>query len=549
MPEVDILLKATDEASAAVDKVNKSFGESEQASGKAALTFADMAGALSLVERGLGYAKSAFDATIGATVEYANEVRALQQVTGASAEETSALIQVLDDYKVSATDAMTAQRSLTKDGIVLTTESLAKLSEQYLKITSTAERNAFAQDKLGRNYKAFIEVLQQGPDAIKAASDAVDKNLILTQKSIDEARRYEMQMDNLGDAFMAFKIKAGQDTLPFVTTALQNFTDRMNDSNLVAAIFTTGFDDIAKSIWDTIYPTEDLTEATKTSAAAMDDAGASAEEEAVKQKELEDTIRATTAANNGLLSLTRTIQGENDSYQKSLDDLNTKHADLQSNLDSLINQGWSPYSQKVIEAKDALNKNKQAIEDLAAAHKEKMAQIAYDLFVAKLQADGFTDAEFEIALQAGITAGVLDEATVTMAKGMNDAAQAAADMIQPLDTAAEAARRLAGEYVVNIKTIYSSEGQENYAEGGPTGGNVVHAHAAGGSFLIPQSYGNEGFQLGNGDTASAGEIVTITPKGGAGGNDALLQAIMSTRVTADDIARATVTALQRTGLI
>jgi hypothetical protein len=38
-------------------------------------------------------------------------------------------------------------------------------------------------------------------------------------------------------------------------------------------------------------------------------------------------------------------------------------------------------------------------------------------------------------------------------------------------------------------------------------------HASGGSFLIPSSYGNEGFKLGNGDTASAGERITITKNG------------------------------------
>lgn len=43
------------------------------------------------------------------------------------------------------------------------------------------------------------------------------------------------------------------------------------------------------------------------------------------------------------------------------------------------------------------------------------------------------------------------------------------------------------------------------------------AHASGGSFLIPQSYGTEGFRLGNSDTASGGERITITPAGGAQG--------------------------------
>ena len=46
-------------------------------------------------------------------------------------------------------------------------------------------------------------------------------------------------------------------------------------------------------------------------------------------------------------------------------------------------------------------------------------------------------------------------------------------------------------------------------------GTTQTPHASGGSFLIPMSYGYEGFQMGNGDTASGGETVTVTPKGKA----------------------------------
>ena len=49
------------------------------------------------------------------------------------------------------------------------------------------------------------------------------------------------------------------------------------------------------------------------------------------------------------------------------------------------------------------------------------------------------------------------------------------------------------------------------------GGAGYYQHASGGSFLIPESYGNEGFRMGNGDTASGGERVTITPRGQATG--------------------------------
>jgi hypothetical protein len=52
--------------------------------------------------------------------------------------------------------------------------------------------------------------------------------------------------------------------------------------------------------------------------------------------------------------------------------------------------------------------------------------------------------------------------------------------------------------------------QQNYKKFG---------HADGGSFMIPSSYGNEGFQLGGGDTASGGERLQIIPKGQAGSSE------------------------------
>lgn len=531
MAEVDILLKATDEASAAINKVNGSMSATQKAGASTALSMTELSSAIGLVERGLGYAKKAFDETVGATVDYANEVRALQQVTGSSAEATSTLIQVLDDYKVSSNSAMLAQRSLTKQGIVLTTESLAKLSEEYLKINGQAEKNAFAQKNLGRSYKDFIEILQQGPAAINAATGAVEKNLIMSEEALKQSRVYEQQIDSLGDSFMAFKVKAGKDALPFVITALDNFTEEINKNGLAAAAFGFGWDDVWRIISEGQQPIDTASASTQDMAASMDDAAASAEEEAANLKLVEDALKAVTSANTGLLSLTMSIQGENDKYKDNLDALNAKQTELQAKLQE-VSGDWKSNADDITKAKDALKENADAITALADAHKAAMDRIAFDLFVAKLQADGFTDAEFNIALQAGLTLGILEQATVDEAKAMNQAAieaQKMADVLMTvpavqlsddLNAAAESARRLAGEYVVSIKTIYSSEGTP-----GPQGGGVIHANAAGGSFVIPQAYGNEGFMMGNNQSASAGETVTVTPRGGESETNALLRQI------------------------
>jgi hypothetical protein len=63
------------------------------------------------------------------------------------------------------------------------------------------------------------------------------------------------------------------------------------------------------------------------------------------------------------------------------------------------------------------------------------------------------------------------------------------------------------------------------------------SHAAGGSFVIPQSFGNEGFAMGNNATASGGETVTVTPKGGSNNAD-IISAINSSKLDANAIVRA-----------
>src|SRR5689334_16612880 len=74
--------------------------------------------------------------SINATIQYADQVRALSTVSGESTEETSRFIQVLDDYKISAEDAMTATRALTKQGLAPNINTLAQLSDQYLALNS-----------------------------------------------------------------------------------------------------------------------------------------------------------------------------------------------------------------------------------------------------------------------------------------------------------------------------------------------------------------------------------------------------------------------------
>jgi len=98
---------------------------------------------------------------------------------------------------------------------------------------------------------------------------------------------------------------------------------------------------------------------------------------------------------------------------------------------------------------------------------------------------------------------------------------------------------------INVHTNYSEAGQAALTEQimGEKG-YVPNQHAAGGSFIVPSLYGNEGFRMGSGDTASAGELITITPKG-KDPNAEVIAAIYATRIDIDVFARAMVNAVQQ----
>ena len=103
---------------------------------------------------------------------------------------------------------------------------------------------------------------------------------------------------------------------------------------------------------------------------------------------------------------------------------------------------------------------------------------------------------------------------------------------------------------LNVHTNYSEAGaaaltaqiagEKNY---------VPNQHALGGSFMIPAPYGFEGFMMGNGDTASGGEKVTITPTAGqqGGNNRDIVRAIMATRTDEKRLARSIVNAMIAAG--
>lgn len=227
--EIVIRFSVSDDGSPVIERLNKKLGETQKQSralvpalenSRRGLTdFIGQNAALIGVLTGVGLA---LNKVLKDHIGYANEVRQLSALSGESTEATSRFLQVLDDYKISASEALAATRALTKEGHAPSIETLAKLSDQYLALNSAEAKNEFVLKNLGRGGLQWVEVLNKGSKALLEQGAAIDKNLILTQKMVDDAREAEIAMDNWGDAVEAVKTRLATGLLPTLTKAVNS---------------------------------------------------------------------------------------------------------------------------------------------------------------------------------------------------------------------------------------------------------------------------------------------------------------------------------------
>lgn len=226
-----------------------------------------------------------------------------------------------------------------------------------------------------------------------------------------------------------------------------------------------------------------------------------------------------------LLDTTLQNQDAIDRYVESAGKLDDTWNDMQGQIDDLIAQGWSPLSQKVTELKDKQAEIIDQQGDVAEAYEEATSKIELSLIRQKLAADGVFDSlDYQKYLDAAVAMGEMDQASADLALGQDTLAQKFADGKLKADELKKALELLAtGKYTIDvILNTVANLAQGKQAQMG--GGSMMAApsystatpHAAGGEFLIPLSYGNEGFRMGNGDTASGGERLSLTPRGQSG---------------------------------
>jgi len=194
---------------------------------------------------------------VSETVEYANVVRKTSTALGITAEETSRVIQVFDDYGISVSQVETALSMAAKNGFAPSIENLAQLSDRILAMEDPTKRAAELNKIFGRSWADVSEILYQGGAAIRDQAAAVSDGLIMTDEAIKAAREYELALDDWNDAVMGVKVSIGNELIPILTRLIG--VDRL--LNTANDDLTGSYSDYRKRINDIIRSTGQMLDA------------------------------------------------------------------------------------------------------------------------------------------------------------------------------------------------------------------------------------------------------------------------------------------------
>jgi hypothetical protein len=343
-------------------------------------------------------------------VALASEIRGFQRISGASAEESSRFVAVLDDLGVSAQTGGNAVFLLskkvaaggedikklgidiatTKDGTADLTETLLNVADAYAAQNDPAKRAEIAFAAFGRQGKELIPVLEQGREGLKAFFEGAEEGRqIFSQDDLNKARQFELAMDDLSDTFRGLQLEAGEAILPFLTTLAKagtetiKFVDSLRDGVSVAKSFGFGLvGAVAGPVGQVIgalgnvigkgdgakKSQKELAEQVKlTAAAQQEEAQASAEQAAALDKVTNATLSAVSSQLSYQSSLNTLKDNIND-----IDDRTTDYAeavDKSAEANRLAEVAVRQYGVGSDEAKEATERAKDAAKDAEQANR------------------------------------------------------------------------------------------------------------------------------------------------------------------------------------
>lgn len=405
---VEIMVVAQDNASQVLRGISSSFG----GIGTAIQSITGGRILETLTSEIVKFGKEGVDATL----KYANEVRQLSMASGQSAENSSRFLQVLDDYKLSAQDAMLATKALTKEGLAPNMDTLAKLSDEYLTLNSAQARNEFIMKNLGKGGLQWAEVLGKGSKALREQGDAIADNLILNQQALDDAREYEIAMDSLNDSVMGLKMAIGQHLIPVLTDQMNVMRD---DARAMEILEEQGI----STFWATMKQQQaakeqaiaerESADATMLAAKALQnntEAAVENEEATKEQKEAikaaEEAMQKMTEANREHLSILGDLTNAQRDHEETLQDIINTQEDLVAEKLDLISKGYSEEGKKISEVNEKLDEQGEKYNKAAADFERSTRRRILAMLEEELALDGLQNHEVAYLEMKGVEWGI-----------------------------------------------------------------------------------------------------------------------------------------------
>lgn len=401
--------------------------------------------------------KKVFDATVGTMVAYADQVRTISQVSGLSAEESSKLIQMTDDLKISQEELLKVMQK-NGDEYDYSVQGLAAMSDQYLALGSSQEKAEFMQKRFGKSWGNFVELMEQGSRRIMSSAEGIDEALILDQAALDSAREYEKQVDSLSDSFMALKVSLGREALPAVNNyvnelnvgieAERRFNKEIEDKGALFQTYakTIGYVSMIEAHKKDI--TFEASLANMELAEGMKELTSITQENSVATEGNAEAMKAASEANQSFLSLLGSVNTTYMGYMEETKNLEQERIDLEKEKQGLIAQGYSEQSTQIQEVNGKIAENQAQTTAAANQFELDNKRILLGYLERKLTADGILDDKELLWLtEKGVAWGVYHQTAVAETQAMINEANG---LIEGLITEKT--------FTLSLNTIYSQAG-------------------------------------------------------------------------------------------
>ena len=128
-------------------------------------------------------------------------------------------------------------------------ENLTLIIQRLQGMEDETQRNAVANDLLGRSYVELIPLLNQSAESTEELRQkAHDTNQLLSEEGIQAAVEYTNAIDTLSKSFNGFTSQIGADILPGITLIVEGITDLLNNTEGAEEKIEKGIEDTFAAI-------------------------------------------------------------------------------------------------------------------------------------------------------------------------------------------------------------------------------------------------------------------------------------------------------------